>query len=97
MAMFTSAEYTAMTGATLTNDQYTLVERLAAGIIEAECGRTWDPDPDPVTQIRRVDSSDRVVLPRPVASVDSVYVMNLDGTASTQVLSGWQFDGIDTI
>jgi len=97
MAMFTSAEYTALTGATLTNDQYTLVERIAAGIIEAECGRTWDADPDPVTAVRRVDDAGRVVLPRPVASVDAVYVMNIDGTASTQALAGWQFDGINSI
>ena len=97
MAMFTTGEYTALTGVTLTNDQYTLVERIAAGIIEAECGRAWDSDPDPITSVRRVDSSNRVVLPRPVASVDAIYIMNIDGTASTQALAGWQYDGIDTV
>ena len=96
MSMFTSAEFTALTGVTLTADQYTLIERLAAGVIEAECGRTWSADPDPVTQIRRVDTSGRVVLPRPVESIDAVYALNLDGTTGS-ALAGWQFDGIDSL
>ena len=97
MAMFTSAEFTALTGVTLDADAYTLIHRLAAGIVETECGRTWSADPDPVTQIRRVDPDGRVVLPRPVASVDAIYTLDLDGTPSVAALSGWQFDGIDSI
>lgn len=97
MAMFTAAEFTALTGVTLTNDQYTLFERLAAGIVETECGRTWSADPDPITRIRRVDESGRVVLPRPVSTVDSVRTIDLDGTPSVAELSGWQFDGIDSV
>ena len=96
MAMFTSAEFAALTGITLTNDQYTLIQRLAAGIVEAECGRTWSSDPDPITKIRRVDSSGRVVLPRPVATVDTIRNLDPDGTVGTAV-AGWQFDGIDSV
>lgn len=97
MAMFTTAEFTALTGVTLTEAQYTLIERLSAGIVEAECGRTWSADPDPITKIRRVTSSGRVILPRPVATVDAIHTIDLDGTPSAAALSGWQFDGIDTI
>ncbi len=96
MAMFTSAEFTALTGVTLTADQYTLIQRLAAGIVEAECGRTWSADPDPITKVRRVDSSGRVVLPRPVATVGTIRSLDSDGTPST-ALAGWQFDGIDSV
>ena len=66
------------------------------GVVESECGRTWSEAPDPVTKIRRVDPSGRVVLPRPVASVDSVNYLELDGTTGASA-SGWQFDGIDSI
>ncbi len=97
MAMFTSAEFTAMTGTTLETDTYTLLHRLAAGIVESECGRTWSDDPESITQTRRVDPSGRVVLPRPVATVDAVYTLELDGTPSAQALSGWRFDGIDSV
>ncbi len=95
--MFTSDEFTAYSGTALDPDTHTLVNDLAAGIIEAEVGRTWNADPDPITKVRRVDPAGRVLLPRPVASVDEVRTLDLDGTPSVTALAGWQFDGIDTV
>lgn len=97
MVMFTSAEFSALTGVALSAEQYTLIERLVDGIITTETGRTWSDDPDPVVKIRRVGESGRVVLPRPVASVDEVRTIDLDGTPAASVLSGWRFDGIDSV
>ncbi len=94
--MFTSDEFTAYSGTALDPDVYALVHELAAGVIEAEVGRTWSADPDPISKIRRVDPAGRVVLPRPIETVDAVRAVDLDGLPST-ALAGWQFDGIGTV
>ena len=96
MSVFTSNELAALTGADHDQATFTLLHELAVGIVEAECGRTWSTDPDPVTSIRKVDSDGRVTLPRPVASVDTVRVIDLTGQPGATV-AGWQFDGIATI
>lgn len=94
--MFTAAEYTALTGVTLSAAAFTLVHDLAVGLVESECGRTWPADPDPITKVRHVGDDGRVVLPRPVTSVDSVVWVDGDGDPTT-VAATFSFDGLDTI
>lgn len=97
MAYATAADVAARAGQTFDATQTSQVEAFlsdATAFIDNYCRQSFEQATS--SQILRLFDN-RVRLPRrPVSDVDTVKYVNLDGTVGA-ALTGWSFDGIDTV